>query len=173
MQLRLFQSVDFQHFGYIFTLKCVLKAKCLLDIICSMSKKKREQKNPGQVIFPVNHPNPPEQHEVDVAHILARHYRTTVEFLVPIDDYKRKSADIVMNGVAWEIKCPTGNSKSTISGQFQRASKQSKNLILDTRRTKLEYEIIEKRVRIELKKRAEFKRVLLIDKFEKVVEICK
>jgi len=73
----------------------------------------------------------------------------------------------------WEIKCPTGNSKSTISGQFQRASKQSKNLILDTRRTKMEYEIIEKRVRIELKKRAEFKRVLLVDKFEKIVAFPK
>jgi len=165
--------VDFQHFGYIFTLKCVLKAKCLLDIICSMSKKKRKQQNPGQVIFPVNHTNPPEQHEVDVAHILARHYRTTVEFLVPIDDYKRKSADIVMSGVAWEIKCPTGNSRATIGNQFRRANRQSKNIIIDTRRTKLMFDEIEKTVHQEMKKRPSIKKVIIIDKFEKIVEIWK
>ena len=30
-----------------------------------MGKKKRQKANPGRVILPVNHPNPPEQHEVD------------------------------------------------------------------------------------------------------------
>ena len=163
--------MDFQHFGYIFTLKCVLKAKCLLDIICSMSKKKREKQNPGQVIFPVNHPNPPEQHEVDVAHILARHYRTTVEFLMPIDDYKRKSADIVMLNVEWEIKCPNGKSKSTIRNQFRRASGQSKNIIIDMRRTKLKHDSIEKAVMHELFNRPYIKKVILIDKSEKIIEI--
>jgi len=138
-----------------------------------MSNRKRKQKNPGQVIFPVNHPNPPEQHEVDVAHILARHYRTTVKFLVPIDDYKRKSADIVMNSVAWEIKCPTGNSKATIGNQFRRANRQSKNIVIDTRRTKLIFDEIEKMVQRELKKRPSIKKVIIIDKFEKIVAFPK
>ena len=54
-----------------------------------MSKKKRKGDNPGRVIIPVNHPNPPEQHEVDAATVLACHYQSTVEFLIPVDDYKR------------------------------------------------------------------------------------
>jgi len=139
----------------------------------SMGKKKDKQLNLGQVIIPGNHPNPPMPHEVDVALILARHYKTTIEFIVPVDDYKRKSADIVMLGVEWEIKCPSGTSKSTISGQFQRALKQSKNIVIDTRLTKLKFEEIEKRVFNEIKKRTNIKKVVLIDKYEKIIEIQK
>jgi len=136
-------------------------------------RKKDKQLNLGQVIIPRGHPSPPEPHEVDAALILARHFRCTVEFLVPIDDYKRKTADIVMFGALWEIKSPIGASKSTIGNQFQFASKQSRNIILDTRRTKLNYESIKKRVLFELIKRPIIKKVILIDKFEKVVEIKK
>ncbi|MCL2425337.1 MAG: hypothetical protein FWD05_03260 [Oscillospiraceae bacterium] len=136
-----------------------------------MSKKKEKQQNPGQVIIPVGHPNPPEPHEVNVAMVLARHYRTTIEFLVPIDDYKRKTADIVMHGVAWEIKSPTGNSKSTIGAQFRRASKQSGNIILDTRRTNLTYSVIEKQVALEATQRTSVKKVILLNKLGKIVVI--
>jgi len=126
-----------------------------------MARKKRNQENTWNVVIPNNHPNPPELHEINVAMILSRHYQTTVEFIVPVDDYKRKSADIVMLGVEWEIKCPIGTSKSTISGQFQRASKQSKNIVIDSRRTKLNFSEIEKRVLNEVKKRSSINRVIL------------
>jgi len=138
-----------------------------------MSKKKHKQHNPGQVIFPVNHQNPPQQHEIDVAYILASHYRTTVEFLIPLDDYKRKSADIKMLGVLWEIKSPSGDSKSTIGNQFRNASRQSGYMILDARRTKMDMDIVERKVQIEASKRTKLKRIILIDKFEKVIEIKK
>jgi len=136
-----------------------------------MMKKKGKNLNPGQVIIPVGHPNPPEPHEVNAAFILARHFRCTIEFLVPIDDYKRKSADIVMLGVVWEIKCPIGVSKSTIRNQFRRASRQSKSIIIDARRTKLEKKNIEKEVLYQIKERPYIKKIILIDKFEKVIEI--
>ena len=135
--------------------------------------KKNLKKNIGQVIIPAGHPNPPEPHEVDAAYILARHYQETVEFIVPVDDYKRKSADIVMLGVEWEIKCPRGASKSTIGNQFRFASKQSKNIIIDTRRTRLDYESIKNRVLFEIKKRPAIKKVIIIDKSDKVIEIQK
>ena len=88
-------------------------------IIFIMRKKNHRKINLGQVIIPAGHPNPPEPHEVEVAYILARYYHVTVEFLIPVDDYKRKSADIVMLGVEWEIKSPHGASKSTIGNQFR------------------------------------------------------
>jgi len=136
-----------------------------------MGKKKDKQQNSGKIIIPANHPNPPEPHEVDAAMALAYHYHCTVEFLIPVDDYKRKTADVVMLGVEWELKCPIGASKATIENQFRRASKQAKNIIIDTRRTKLEYEIIEKRVLFELHKRPSMKKVILIDKCKKVIEL--
>ena len=136
-----------------------------------MGKKEDKQQNSGKIIIPANHPNPPEPHEVDTAMILARHFQCVVEFIIPIDDYKRKSADILMQGIEWEIKSPYGASKSTIGNQFQFATKQSKNIILDTRRTKLDDENIRKKVLIEIKKRSSIKKVILVNKFENVVEI--
>jgi len=136
-------------------------------------RKKRKQKSLGQVIIPLGHPNPPEPHEVDSAMILARHYQTTVEFIVPVDDYKRKSADIVMHDVEWEIKCPHGSSKSTIGNQFRNASRQSKSIIIDTRWTKLDFEVVQNRVINEAKRRTAVKKVILIDNLEKVIEIKK
>ena len=92
------------------------------DIIRFMIKKKDKSVNPGKVILPTGHPKRPEEHEVDTAWVLARHYRTTVEFLIPVDDYKRTSPDVLMNGVIWEIKSPKGKSRYTIQEQFKRAS---------------------------------------------------
>ncbi|MCL2427541.1 MAG: hypothetical protein FWD05_14540 [Oscillospiraceae bacterium] len=138
-----------------------------------MGKKKQKRKNIdiSQVIIPVGHPNPPEPHEIDAASILARHYQCTVNFLIPVEDYKRKSADMVMFGVQWEMKSPIGASKSTIENQFRRASKQSKNIVIDTRRTSLNDEDIKKAIIRETKKHSSVKRVILIDKSKKVVEI--
>ena len=136
-----------------------------------MAKRKDKNQNPGQVTFSVSSPNPPLPHEIDAAWVLAYHYRSTVEFITPVDDYKRKSADIFMLGVEWEIKSPTGKSKYTIQEQFRRASKQAKHIIIDTRRTKLKYDFVEKCVVFELSKRPSIKRVILIDKKKKVVEI--
>jgi len=133
-------------------------------------RKNKKQKNRGQVIIPDNHPNPPLPHEVNMASVLAQHYQTVVQFIVPVDDYKRKSADIVMHGVQWELKCPTGASKSTIRNQFRRASRQSKNIVIDVRRTKLEYSSIEKEVLFQIKERPYIKKVILIDKFEKCID---
>jgi len=142
-----------------------------------MVKKKSKQLNPGQVIIPASHPNPPEPHEIDAAWILARHFRCTVEFLKPVDDYMRKTADIIMLGVEWEMKSPIGNSKATIENQFRRASRQSKHIVIDTRRTTLEYDRIEKMLLLEMNKRAIIKRVILIKKSAtnsaKVIEISR
>ena len=146
------------------------------DIIHIMDKIKKKQKNRGQVVIPENHPNPPLPHEVNIASVLAHHYQTVVKFLVPVDDYKRKTADIIMFGVEWELKCPTGASRATVGNQFRRASKQAKNVVLDTRRTKLDFEAIEKSVLFEVKTRPSMRkiqRIILIDKSEKIVEIKK
>ena len=136
-----------------------------------MGKKKRKQQNIGQVIIPVGHPNPPESHEVEAAYVLARHYQTVVEFIVPVDDYKRKSADILMKSAVWEIKSPIGKSKSTIRNQFRRASGQSRCIIIDARRTRLEDSIIEKEVQFQIKERPYIQKVIIIDKTEKIIEI--
>jgi len=138
-----------------------------------MFKKKKNEINPAQVVIPADHPNPPEPHEVSAARLLANHYKCTVSFLVPIDDFKRKTADIVMLGSIWEMKSPIGSSKHTISNQFKVASQQARNIILDTRRTSLTDEQIEKSAINELKIRTRTKKLVIINKLEKIVEIRK
>ena len=60
-----------------------------------------------------------------------------IEFLVPIDKQHIKTPDIKMDGIYWEIKAPTGNSHRTIENSIREALTQSKNIILDLRRIKL------------------------------------
>jgi hypothetical protein len=76
-----------------------------------------------------------------------------------------------MLGVHWEMKSPIGTSKSTIRNQFRRASRQSKSIIIDLRRTKLKYKSIENEVLFQIKERPYIKQLILIDKSEKVIEI--
>lgn len=80
---------------------------------------------------------PPSNIEVSVATILAKHYKTVVEFIAPRLGYKQKTPDILMGGVMWEIKSPRGSSKYTIETQLRSALKQSRNIIIDGRSTKI------------------------------------
>jgi hypothetical protein len=134
-------------------------------------RKKIKKINQGQVIIPTGQTKPPEPHEVEAAWILARHYSCTVVFLIPIDDYKRKTPDMVMQGLEWEIKSPTGNSKNTIDRQLKRAVKQSKNLVFDGRRTALSDSDIEKIVALEMRRRGSIQKVIFITKLGRVIEI--
>ena len=136
-----------------------------------MGKNKHKQPNLGQVIIPAGYPNKPEKHELDAARLLARHFSCIVEFIIPSVDYKRKTADITMLGVPWEMKSPIGASRNTIEKQLRRASKQSKNIIIDTRRTSLEDCEIEKSIIRETKKHSAIKRVILIKKSKIVLEM--
>jgi len=90
---------------------------------------------------------------------------------MPIDDFKRKTPDMQMNGVKWEIKTPKGKSKSTISNQLRRGSKQSAYLIIDTRGTKLKYIEIERRVRFGVNNSKTIKKVIFVNKSGKIVEL--
>jgi len=135
-----------------------------------MFKKKKTNEYLGSVIIPPGLIVPPEQHEIEAALILSRHYKCSVEFLIPVNDYKRKSADVVMQGVIWELKSPMGDSKkNTIERQFKKGTKQSRNIVLDTRRTKLDDLEIEKKVLHEATKRSSIKRVIMINKSGKII----
>jgi hypothetical protein len=126
----------------------------------------------AQVIVPPKHSIQPEPHEIAVAEILAAHYNAVVEFIVPVNDYKRKSVDIMMNGALWEIKSPTGKSrKHTVKYQFDRATGQNaRGLVFDGRRTSLPDEFLTRTIKFELSRRRRVKKVVFITKTAKIVE---
>jgi hypothetical protein len=138
-----------------------------------MGKKRKTKSLKAKVTIPGNLDNPPEQHEVDAAWILAKHYDCEVSFLKAVDSYMIKSPDISMDQVSWKIKSPQGKSKYTVRRQLGRASKQSKYIVFDGRRTSLSDDILINRLRDELKERHSIKRIVFINKSAEVLEILR
>ena len=59
-----------------------------------------------------------------------------IELIKPSRTPRQKSADFLMDGVAWEMKSPMGKSCVTIDHMFQKAAKQSSNIVIDLRNSK-------------------------------------
>ena len=60
-----------------------------------------------------------------------------IELIPPSNTPKAKTPDFMMDGKAWEMKSPQGKSRVTVEHAFKRAAKQSENIIIDLRRTKI------------------------------------
>ncbi|TAH35854.1 hypothetical protein EYC59_01485 [Candidatus Saccharibacteria bacterium] len=80
---------------------------------------------------------------------------------------------MIIEGVEWEMKSPTGKSKYTIQNQFRRAARQSRNLIFDMRRVQLPTTIVQQEVEKQFTLRRSIKRLKLITKTGMVIEFRK
>ncbi len=60
-----------------------------------------------------------------------------IELIPPSQIKYLRMPDIIMEGVPWEIKAPEGKSKYTAQNIIQNAAGQSRNVIIDLRRCKL------------------------------------
>lgn len=63
--------------------------------------------------------------------------KNTIELIPPSHTPGTKTPDVIINGVAWEIKCPGGNNYKTIERALHRGVRQSQNIILDLRFMKI------------------------------------
>ena len=81
-----------------------------------------------RVIIPQTVQPVPEQFELSAASLLLDFFQKDIEFL-PVTS--SKTPDIIVGREKWEIKSPIGKGKYTIQHQFQRAAKQSQNVIID------------------------------------------
>ncbi|MDR0199352.1 MAG: hypothetical protein LBI43_02100 [Streptococcaceae bacterium] len=84
-----------------------------------------------------------------------------------------KTADVQISGVIWEIKCPSGNSKQTITRQLRRAIKQSPNIIIDSRFSKIKEKDFENQLKIDLRIHTSIARLILITKQGKILDLKK
>ena len=125
-----------------------------------------------KVIIPKLIKPPPSKKEVLAARIISKHFNHTVEFLIPIDNYKRKTPDIAMAGLLWEIKSPVGSSvKTTINDQVKTALKQSVNIIIDTQYTPIPDVAILKQLANIIKLHKRLNKLLIISKGGKVIVV--
>jgi len=114
----------------------------------------------------------PEKHELETANVFTK-LGKDVEFLAPSQTKRSRMPDVVIDGVIWEVKSPTGKSKYTIQNQFKRAARQSQNLILDARRLKLNSLYIKEEVIKQVSLRRSIKRLKLIPKSGQIIDIDK
>lgn len=116
----------------------------------------------------------PYKHELDAAGIMVEYFESDLLFL------RRKlnaSPDLLVKKTnqVWELKSPKGNSKRTIANNLREASHQSKRVILDLSRCKLNNRNALARVRSFLKSGdSTLEKLLVIDKSGKILEFrCK
>ena len=114
------------------------------------------------VIVPSDMKPCPEPHEISAAAILAEHFKTDVLFIRRI--VNAKSADVLINGIIFEIRSPTGKGKRNIQHTLSDALKQSKNVVFDARRSKLHMKRITSELQRQHQMTASMQRLLLIRK---------
>lgn len=122
-----------------------------------------------EVIVKTDIKDRPKDHELSAALILAYHFKTDITFLRP---GAKKTPDIGVDGITWEIKSPRGNGKKTIDNNLRAAHKQSRNVVLDLRRAKLHQKKAIARINYYLSAGPhKIQRLKIITKAQKVIDI--
>lgn len=126
-------------------------------------------RNTGKVIIPAN--VSPWPHELKTAHALAQK-GYVVEFVEVNTSRGVKSADVVIDGVLYEMKSPKTDKLSAVERNLKRATKQSGNIIIDSRRmSKLRDATIQKFLLQKLTQQKTIKQILFINRKHEVIDI--
>jgi hypothetical protein len=122
-----------------------------------------------EVIVKTGPQDAPKEHEMSAAVILAYHFKANVTFLRP---ERKKTPDIDINGIKWEIKSPKGSSKKTIENNLRAARKQSENIVIDLARSKMHMTRAVARAKFYIRTKAHsIKRLKIITKTGKIIDI--
>ena len=115
-------------------------------------------------------------------HLKEHEYRTVkllldngydIELIPPSAIKGLRMPDIMMQGVAWEMKSPTGNGKNTLKNTIQNASHQSGSIIIDLRRTAVQDGAAVKELEKYFKLSRRLKRMKIICKDEEILDFRK
>ena len=96
-----------------------------------------------------------------------------IELIPPSNSPGVKRADFMMQGMPWEMKAPQGKSKLSLEHIIQRATRQSENIIIDLTHSKLDEEIAMKEITRRFKRTGSCRRLKIITKEHKLLELKK
>ena len=113
-----------------------------------------------------------EKHEFKTVLLITKH-GINVELIPKSNRYGVHTPDIIINGIAWEIKSPIGDGKYTIQNTIQRAIKQSKYIIVDLRRTKRHQQKCIRELKNEFNKSKNLKQLIVITKTGRILDFKK
>ena len=112
---------------------------------------------------------PPEEHELETARYFAEQ-GYDIEFIPPNNSPNMHTPDIMMDGVAWEMKCPKGKSRNTIQKIIRQAVKQSHYIIIDLRRINVPEDKCISQITKQVEARPYIRRLLAIKKNNELIE---
>lgn len=104
-----------------------------------------------------------EKHENDTV-VYFTNLGEDIELIPPAKTTGSKKADFIMNGLEWEMKSPQSNGARTMEHAVRSASKQSENIIIDLRRSKLDDDRAIAQIKFHASKRTNIKRLIVITK---------
>lgn len=120
----------------------------------------------GKIIIPAG--RKPWPHEMRVANILAQ-AGNNVKFLA---ESTIVTADILLNGVEFEIKSPFTNKPDKLERNIKRGLKQSKNIIIDSSRIKGMRDGVVKQFLIrKVREQRQIGKLILITKRGEIIDI--
>lgn len=120
----------------------------------------------GKIIIPAG--RKPWTHEMKVANILAQ-AGFNVEFLA---ESTIATADILLNGVEFEIKSPFTNKTDKIERNIKRGLKQSRNIIIDSSRIKgMRDDAVKQFLIRKVREQRQIGRLILITKRDEIIDI--
>ena len=115
---------------------------------------------------------PLEKHEYETVLFLTS-LGYDIELIPKSNRQGEHTPDIRMSRLLWEMKSPKGEGKYLMANTIQRAVKQSKNIIIDLRRTKRHQTKCISEIEREFKKSNSVLRIMVITKNKRLVEFKK
>ncbi|WP_165046226.1 MULTISPECIES: hypothetical protein [unclassified Adlercreutzia] len=127
------------------------------------------QSRTGKIIVPPDANVWP--HEMETARALAKS-GLIVEFIRRSEEQHVASADVLIDGVKWEMKAPTSSSMKSLQRNLHKALHQSPCVIIDSRRMKgVPDRAIEHELRMLSDKFKNLRRLKLVNRQRKVLDI--
>lgn len=120
------------------------------------------------IVIPVGMKPRPKIHEETAADILANHFQSDVHF---IETASHGTPDVSIKGIKWEIKSPIGTGASNIRKNMREAGLQSRNIVIDLRRSKLHQRRAIGYIKEYMATSRKLKRVLVITKTKQILTI--
>ena len=110
-------------------------------------------------------------HELKTAQVFAKH-GYTVEFLIVNQGQRIKTADVLIDSIVYEIKSPKTDKLSAVERNLKRATKQSSNIIVDSRRMhKIHDTTIQGFLLQKLKHQRTIKKLLFVNRKHEIIDI--
>lgn len=112
----------------------------------------------------------PTESDIVVGNVFAR-LGFDIEFIAASRRYMVHTPDINMDGLTWEIKCPTSKKIDKFRQNISGALEQSQNIIIGTFRTKTKDEKIIRFIADYLKEHKKVKRLKVVTKTHEIIDL--